>query len=154
MLALTSPDFNDKGAIPVRCTCDGQNISPAFRWTGAPAGTVEFLLICEDPDAPNGVFQHWAAYGIPVKRTVLRAGVGMESTDAGFHQAINDFGKPAYGGPCPPKGDKPHAYHFRLSALDASIAGARPGSTCAEIKALAEPHVLESVELIGLFGRN
>ena len=153
MLALTSPDFNPGDRIPTRFTCDGQNVSPAFRWIGAPEGTQEYLLVCYDPDAPNGTFQHWAAFGISPKRTFLRAGFGPEAEEPGFHQAVNDFGKPGYGGPCPPRGDKPHAYHFRLSALGSPIGDVGPGTTCAEVQNLAQPNELEHAELIGYYGR-
>ena len=32
-------------------------------------------------------------------------------------QSRTDFGKPGYGGPCPPVGDKPHRYIFTVFAL-------------------------------------
>ena len=32
-------------------------------------------------------------------------------------QGRTDFGKPGWGGPCPPAGDKPHRYVFTLWAL-------------------------------------
>jgi hypothetical protein len=153
MLALTSPDFNPGETIPVRFTCDGENVSPAFRWTGLPEGTQELLLACDDPDAPGGVFHHWAAWGISPESGFLRSGFGPETLEPGFHQAINDFGKPGYGGPCPPQGDAPHGYHFRLSALSERITAAAPGATCEEIIALAQPKVIEFAELVGLYGR-
>lgn len=153
MLALTSPDFNPGEWIPERFTCDGQNVSPAFRWTGVPEGTKELLLVCDDPDAPNGTFHHWAAYSIPPDWQFLHSGFGPESVEPGFRQAVNDFGKPGYGGPCPPKGDKPHSYHFRLSALSDRIESAAPGATCEEIQRLARPMVIDFVELIGFYGR-
>jgi hypothetical protein len=42
--------------------------------------------------------------------------------------------------PCPPHGHRPHAYHFRLSALSISIVGAGPAATCDEIKRLVAPY--------------
>ncbi len=36
---------------------------------------------------------------------------------AGAKQAATDFGVPGYGGPCPPKGDKPHHYNFTVYAV-------------------------------------
>lgn len=154
MLTLTSPDFGPGETIPARFTCDGDNVSPALRWTGVPEAAKELLLVCDDPDAPGGVFHHWAAYGISPRTSFLRSGFGPESIEPGFMQAINDFGKPGYGGPCPPKGDKPHSYHFRLSALREKITSAAPGATCLEIIALSRPHVIEFVELVGFYGRS
>lgn len=153
MLMLTSPDFDPGETIPKRFTCDGQNVSPAFRWTGVPEGTKELLLVCDDPDAPDGVFHHWAAFNIAPDRDFLHAGFGAESLEPGFRQAVNDFGKPGYGGPCPPKGDKPHAYHFRLSALGDRIVSAAPDATCVEVIRLARPYVIEFTELVGFYGR-
>jgi len=153
-MALVSPDFNPGETIPERFTCDGDNVSPAFRWTGVPEGTKELLLVCDDPDAPGGVFHHWAAYGIAPETSFLRSGFGAASMEPGFMQAVNDFGRPGYGGPCPPKGDKPHSYHFRLSALREKITSAAPGATCLEIMVLSRPHVIEFVELVGLYGRS
>lgn len=153
MLMLTSPDFNPGETIPDRFTCDGSNVSPAFRWANLPEGTRELLLVCTDPDAPGGIFHHWAAWGFPPDDGFLRSGFGPETIEPGFRQAINDFGKPGYAGPCPPKGDAPHGYHFRLSALRAAITEAGPGATCEEIIALALPNVIEFTELVGYYGR-
>lgn len=154
MLMLTSPDFNPGEIIPKRFTCDGQNVSPAFRWTGVPEGTKELLMVCDDPDAPGGVFHHWAAYGISPERNFLHAGFKPETLEPGFRQAINDFGKPGYGGPCPPHGDKPHSYHFRLSALSDRIISAGPDASCVEIMRLAQPYEIEFTGLIGFYGRS
>jgi len=153
MLMLTSPDFNPGETIPQRFTCDGQNVSPAFRWTGVPQGTAELLMVCDDPDAPQGLFRHWAAWGIAPDRDFLHDGFGAETLEPGFQQAINDFGKPGYAGPCPPRGDPPHSYHFRLSALSQRITSAAPGATCQEISALAAPYVIDFIELVGIYGR-
>jgi phosphatidylethanolamine-binding protein (PEBP) family uncharacterized protein len=43
-----------------------------------------------------------------------------------FQQAIKDLNKPGYAGPCPPRGHKAHAYHFRLAALRTVINDAGP----------------------------
>lgn len=153
MLVLTSPDFNPGEFIPARFTCDGANVSPAFRWAGVPDGTLELLIEMDDPDAPNGIFRHWAAWGIAPESGFLRGGFGHATLEPGFQQALNDFGDPGYSGPCPPKGDPPHAYHFRLSALGERITAAAPGATCAEIVALAQPKIIEFAELVGLYGR-
>src|ERR1700677_1041367 len=51
-----SPAFNHGAPIPEkhRGRLRGANISPALDWTQPPAGTVELLLIVQDPDVPIG----------------------------------------------------------------------------------------------------
>ena len=152
-LTLRSTALKQGETIPTEHTCDGKNLSPPFSWEGAPEGTASFLLVCDDPTATGGVFRHWAAYNIPGTWQSLPGGFGPETLEPGFMQAINDFGKPGYGGPCPPKGDRPHAYHFRLTALSSMLISPGPSATCVEIMRLAEPYRLEFVDLISFYGR-
>lgn len=101
--------------------CTGKNLSPAISWKNLPAGTASLVLTVYDPDAPTGSgWWHWVVYDIPAQSSGLPAGAG--NTDqvqlaAGGTQGRTDFGKPGWGGPCPPKGDKPHRYTFTLHAL-------------------------------------
>ena len=64
-MQLTATAFTHKGSIPFKFTCKGADLSPELRWQGAPAGTASFALICDDPDAPVGVWDHWILYNIP-----------------------------------------------------------------------------------------
>ncbi len=152
-LRLTSAAFQQGEDIPKKYTCDGSNVSPPLAWAGAPSGTRSFLLVCNDPDAPGGTFHHWAAFDIPPDWHGLKEGQSAESAAHGFRQAANDFGKPGYSGPCPPRGDKPHRYYFHLSALSEESLPIGPSATCAQVMAIAAPYILGSVELIGLYGR-
>ena len=153
-LTLSSNAFQQGGNIPEaihvrwRQTFHRPSLGQAYR-----RGTRSFLIVCGDPDAPSGIFHHWAAYDIPPDWRRLAEGHGPESLANGFRQAINDFEKPGYAGPCPPRGDRPHGYHFRLSALSEASLPLGPSATCVEVIMLARPHVLEFVELIGLYGR-
>src|SRR5690606_5678044 len=112
---LESPAFENGQTIPEAYVREGGNLSPPLRWSGAPAGTRSFLLVVEDPDAPRGVFRHWAVYDIVAERTELPEGTAGPER---FRQGVNDFGNDRYDGPRPPKGHGIHHYHFRLSALD------------------------------------
>ena len=109
-ITLTSDAFHDGQPIPAEFTCDGAGQPPPLAWGEAPAGTRSFALIVDDPDAPGGTFRHWGAYNIPASARSLKPG--------SFQEAVNDFGKPGSGGPCPPKGHGPHHYRFKLLALD------------------------------------
>jgi len=74
--SLHSPAFQDGGAIPDRYARDGENRSPPLRWTDPPAKAKSFMLIVEDPDAPSGVFHHWAVHDLNWDQTELREGAG------------------------------------------------------------------------------
>ncbi|GEM_PF-5147161 len=75
MRALSSEAFEDGGNIPIKYTCGGQDISPPLSWSEPPEGTVSFVLIVEDPDAPMGVFTQWVIYNIPASLRKLPEGI-------------------------------------------------------------------------------
>lgn len=152
-MRLTSTVFEDNGIIPVRYTCDGENISPPFAWSELPKGTRGFALFCDDPDAPSGVFHHWCVYNIPVFWQGIGEDCNGKTCNGGVTEAINSFGKAGYGGACPPKGGGPHHYRFRLEALNVATIHADPAATCEQIAALTQPHVVETAVLVGLFER-
>jgi Raf kinase inhibitor-like YbhB/YbcL family protein len=113
--ALTSAAFQQNDPVPVRFTCDGDDLSPPLAWTDAPSGTRAFALMLEDPDAPSGAFTHWLLADIPANALSI-----AEGGDIGV-PGINDFGRTGYGGPCPPKGRGRHRYRIQLHALSRAI---------------------------------
>jgi Raf kinase inhibitor-like YbhB/YbcL family protein len=152
-MQLSSSGFADGAAIPRRFTCDGEDLSPPLAWQGAPAATRSFVLLCDDPDAPAGTWHHWAAYDIDAKQTGLAEGASHDSGTARLKQAINDFRRAGYGGPCPPHGHGRHRYHFRLLALavDHLPLGAKP--SCREVEQEARRHVVAEATLVGIYQR-
>jgi Raf kinase inhibitor-like YbhB/YbcL family protein len=151
-MILASTDIRDQGAIPTLFTCEGQDLSPELHWDHAPDGALSFALLCDDPDAPGGIWRHWAAFDIPAQVRSLPRGAGKASTKE-FRQAINDFGNRGYGGPCPPKGHGPHRYRFRLMALSVNKLPARADAHCRDVERLAEKHVVSQCALTGIFER-
>jgi len=101
--------------------CSGDNVSPQLSWSNAPKGTKSFAVTIHDPDAPTGSgWWHWVIFDIPAGVTELPTGAGDLSKNLapkGAVQSMTDFGRPGYGGPCPPKGDGPHAYVVTVYAL-------------------------------------
>ena len=63
-LQVSSPAFAEAQMIPIKYTCDGENISPPLEWNGQPKDTRSVAIICDDPDAPSGTFTHWVLYDI------------------------------------------------------------------------------------------
>ena len=149
---VSSGAFARDGQIPVVYTCDGANISPPLSWGPVPEGTSSIAILVSDPDAPGGTFIHWVAYNIPPGTREIAAGAPKNTVlPAGSVQGANDFGRQAYGGPCPPPG-KPHHYHFTVYALDSiiNITGKRYGRMLEE--ALAG-HILAKGETVGIYRR-
>jgi Raf kinase inhibitor-like YbhB/YbcL family protein len=151
-IPISSDAFTEGKRIPARYTCSGEDVSPALSWSDPPAGTQSLVLICDDPDAPGGLFTHWVLYDIPPDRRELSVGVKKAPAleDGSIHGA-NSFGKLGYNGPCPPPG-KPHRYYYRIYALDTQLKLRSPADRRAVDKAM-KGHVLAEGELLGIFSR-
>ena len=143
---LTSPSFDEGGAIPVRHSCDGANVSPALNWAGAPQGTVGFALILDDPDASG--FIHWVVFDLPGGSSGTLA-EGLQQTDP-LPQGLNDFGRAGYGGPCPPSGT--HHYRFTMWALSAAL-GLTGNPSAGQVRAALTDRVLAQTTLTGTYTR-
>jgi Raf kinase inhibitor-like YbhB/YbcL family protein len=150
---LRSNAFDDGAAIPRQFTGEGEDISPPLDWNDPPAGTRSFVVLCDDPDAPSGTWHHWAAYDIPPECTGLPAAAAAQPAKQGFQQALNDFGKPGYGGPLPPRSDGPHRYRFYLLALSAGHLNVRKHPSCLQVEREARRHILAEAVLSGVYER-
>jgi hypothetical protein len=151
-MKLTSNAFEDGKAIPVKYTGFDADVSPPLHWSGAPAGTKGFALICDDPDAPMGTWVHWVIYGLPATADGLPEGVpAEESLLSGARQGVNDFRRVGYGGPLPPAG-KPHRYFFKLYALDIELS-LRPWASKTELLRTMKGHTLAEAQIVGTFQR-
>ena len=123
---LESPDVTPKQPIADKHVfkgfgCEGGNLSPALSWRDAPKDTKSFAVTVYDPDAPTGSgWWHWVVFNLPAATHALAQGAGDAGPGKlpqGAIQSRTDFGKPGWGGPCPPQGDKPHRYIFTVHAL-------------------------------------
>jgi len=150
--SITSPAFIDGTNIPVKYTCNGQNMSPALTWGQGPAGTASFALILEDPDAPLKNFTHWVIFNLPPDIQGLSEAITREGTlTSGALQGKNGGGSIGYFGPCPPKAT-PHHYRFTLYALDRSL-DLNAGATKDQVRQAMEGHILGEAQLIGIYQR-
>jgi Raf kinase inhibitor-like YbhB/YbcL family protein len=111
-MKISSKDFQHKGMIPKKFTCDDDDISPHLEWSDVSSGTKSFALTCIDPDAPmpGEGWVHWIVINIPPSVREIPQGGPVPG-----ELVTNDFGREPYGGPCPPSGT--HRYYFTLSAL-------------------------------------
>jgi len=150
---LSSPSFDNDSAIPMRHTCEGEGISPALEWSGAPPATRTFALVVDDPDAPDPdapqrTFAHWLLYDIPASATDLPEDIAASDLPAGTREGLNDRNRTGWTGPCPPIGR--HRYFHKLYALDAELGDLdRPRRQ--DLLRAIENHVLASVQLVGTY---
>jgi hypothetical protein len=151
-IQITSTAFAEGQPIPGRHAFNNQNLSPALSWLGVPPAAKSLALICDDPDAPAGVWVHWVLYDLPPATTNLAEGLAQTpELPGGAKQGTNDYKRLGYGGPCPPPG-KAHRYFFKLYALDAKPA-LPPGLTKNELLKAMEGHVLAEGQLMGTYQR-
>jgi len=149
---LESSAFKNGTAIPQKHTCEGDNISPALKWSGAPQKTVSYALIVEDPDAPGVEPRvHWIVYNIPATVEELPEDLARDKIP-GVKFGITDNDSTAFYGSCPPKGRGKHHYHFKLYAVDTMINLPEGISKKKLIQAL-EGHIVGQAELIGVYER-
>lgn len=151
-MKLMSSAFAAMGSIPREYTCEGEDTSPPLEWSDVPEGTRSLALVVKDPDAPDPAapkrtWVHWVVVDLPPELRALPAGAAAR-LPAGARTGRNDWGKTAWGGPCPPIGR--HRYFFELFALDAALPELH-APTRAELEAAMKGHVLAHAELIGTY---
>jgi Raf kinase inhibitor-like YbhB/YbcL family protein len=142
-MRITSSAFQQGGNIPSKFSCDGPNTNPPLQISDVPPEAKSLVLIVDDPDAPSGLFTHWAVWNISPQTNTIAEG----STPKGG-QGTNDFGRSGYGGPCPPSGT--HRYYFKIFALDRELDlpfGAKRGQLDVALKG----HVIAQGELMGRY---
>ncbi len=150
-MKILSPAFQHEGMIPDKFSCKGKDISPMLKWENAPAGTKSFVLVCDDPDAPMGTWDHWLLFNIPASVTELPEGVPAQAElPNGARHGKNSWGRKDYGGPCPPGGT--HRYFFKFYALD-TLLDLKPGASKKELLKAMQGHILAQTELMGKFKR-
>lgn len=147
-MKLLSSVFGNFDTIPVKYTGEGEDISPPLRWQDVPEDTRSLALICEDPDAPHGIWDHWALYNIPSTISVLAE--GMKQLPHGIKSCRNSWNKLGYGGPNPPSGQ--HRYFFILYALD-TVLQLSEEATKADLLAAMRGHILREARLVGVYQR-
>lgn len=128
-MKLTSKSFPDGGVVPGRCAFAvkapkarvklSENLNPELSWSGVPAGTRSFALLCIDPDAPSraddvnkddrevplklprATFTHWVIVDIAPSVTSIEEGAASAGVVArgkqqpagpeGARQGANDY---------------------------------------------------------------
>lgn len=140
---LSSPAFADKQMIPSDYTCDGADRIPPLEIADVPANAKSLALVCDDPDAPMGTWDHWVVWNIPP--TTKRIDAEPEGVPG-----KNSWGRTGYGGPCPPSGT--HRYFFKIYALDTML-DLPAGSNKAALLGAMKGHIIAEASLMGTYQR-
>ncbi|EKE11715.1 MAG: hypothetical protein ACD_15C00034G0008 [uncultured bacterium] len=144
---ITSSAFENNALIPKKYTCDGENINPPLKFSHVSSVALSLVLIMHDPDAPkSGGWTHWTIFNIDPALT----SIDENSIPTSAVQGMTDFGKPGYGGPCPPS--VTHHYEFKLYALDDKLSLDRQ-ATKEDLEAAMYGHIVEEAVLTGLYKR-
>lgn len=146
-MKLTSSTFTNNQMIPSKYTCDGANINPPLSISDIPANAKSLALIMDDPDSPMGTWIHWTVWNIAPDTKEI----GEKTVPAGAVEGKTSFGKPGYGGPCPPSGT--HHYYFKLYALDIPLPVFVKAPTKSDIENTITSHIINEAELVGLYSR-
>ena len=151
-MRLESQAFAPDHEIPRKHTCEGEDVSPPLTWSGIPEAARSLVLIVDDPDAPDPAaprrtWVHWVLYDIPPGTEGLPEAV--RGLPAPARAGLNDWKKPAYGGPCPPIGR--HRYFHKLYALDREVGDLGPRAGKADVEKAMAGHVIGSAELVGTY---
>lgn len=145
-MKIESPSFQNNKSIPKKYACDGEGVNPPLVFVDVRAKAKSLVLVVHDPDAPRGTWVHWTLWNIPPQTREIHENRVPE----GAVEGLTDFGRPGYGGPCPPLGT--HHYFFKLYALDTILI--IPASTRAgDLEKAMSGHILDQAELIGLYSR-
>lgn len=159
---LSSPDIPSGATMDKKFEfkgfgCSGENQSPALRWSGAPAGTQSYAITVYDPDAPTGSgWWHWSVINVPATVTELPAdagALGASKLPQGASHVRIDYGVAAWGGTCPPAGDKPHRYIFTVHALKTDQLELPADATAALAGYMINAHTLGKASFTAYYGR-
>jgi len=143
-LTVCSPAFKDNDSIPIKYTCDGDNINPELQIGDIPRQASSLVLIVEDPDAPIGTWDHWIVWNIPTDISAI-----AEDSIPGI-EGLNDFNQHHYGGPCPPSGK--HRYFFKLFALDTKL-NLDTSARKLELEKAMIGHIVAFGETMGIYAK-
>ncbi len=145
-LTITSGAFSNNGYIPMKYSCEGEEVSPPLTIADVPDSAKSLALIVHDPDAPRkGGFTHWVVWNIDVNDKAL------PENFKGAQQGLNGAGQPGYKGMCPPSGT--HHYHFIVYALDTKLSIDAKTDKAALEKNM-QGHIIAQGELVGLYKKS
>ena len=151
-LTVTTPAFQNGGAIPFENTQYRGNVFPGLAWSAGPAGTKSYAVIMQDTGGTmkDGYpILHWTLWNIPAGTTKLDPGMQPTANPSGSAYGPNMRGAAQpYTGPRTPPGPA-HPYHLQVFALD-TIIPVDANSTYVSLTSAMNGHILADGEVVGM----
>jgi Raf kinase inhibitor-like YbhB/YbcL family protein len=149
---VASTAFQNQGTIPAFYTCQGRDVSPPLSWDPVPSEAKSIAIVADDPDAPDPqapkrTWVHWVVFNLPPQTRSLPENAAAQGLPPGAKQAMNDWKKPTYGGPCPPIGR--HRYFFKVYALNTMLDPAI--ATKSDLEKAMQGHIVGSGQIVGTY---
>jgi Raf kinase inhibitor-like YbhB/YbcL family protein len=148
--SLFSPVFNNMGEIPLKYTCQGEEVNPPLIILGVPINSKSLVLIVEDIDPPflfRANITHWLICHLDPDTKEISEAASLENAIVGKRM----MGKHEYMGPCPPFGT--HRYVFTLYALDEKL-GLNSNSRKKSVLKAMQGHIIEQTTLMGVYSKH
>jgi len=148
---VTSFAFGDGETIPLRHTCEGDDLSPPLVFEGAPEGTAGYAIVMtEAGEDGEGDVARWAVWGIPAEPGGVEEGIPLGASPGdGLSQGRNDLDALGYSGPCP-EDDGVRSFSFQAYALAAPLA-LEPGVSISHVTAALSELAIGSGALVGTY---
>ena len=99
---------------------------------------------------------HWVVFDIPANVNELAEGAGDPAKNLapkGSVQSVTDFGKPGYGGPCPPEGHGFHQYIITVYALKTDKLGLDKNASPAMVGYYLNANTIAKASLVFYYKR-
>lgn len=105
------------GLVPVKYTCNGDNVNPPLTFTNVRNITKSFAILLQQRVAAGPNVTHWLVWNIPPNVTTINE----NNMPAGAVVGVNDFGKNGYSGPCSDGGQQQQQYQYEVIELNTTL---------------------------------
>ena len=154
-LQITSPSFENNGAMPKKHTGFGEDISPAFQLSNLSSEAVSIAIVMDDLDIPViKTLNHWVIWNIPKSEAIpenIPYGPVVSSLE-NAKQGIG-YGRNRYRGPKQPVFVRNmHRYSFQFYVLD-SFLDLDSSAKKADLLKAMEGHIVQQGSITGTYQR-
>lgn len=149
-LAVTSPAFENEGAIPIAHTGRGEDVSPALHLSPLHGDARSVAIVMDDLGLPIVTLNHWVIWNLPAL-PVIPANIPHGAHVPQPFGAVQGrgYGRNRYRGPKPPF-NASHRYRYAVYVLDCRLDLPASAGKRRLLRAM-QGHVLQQGCIVGRF---